>query len=662
MKKSLFSALLLLLAGTLTASPVTPKRAATVAQSFWQSLNSSPKLGEVPEGRRSVSLTPTPWQYDAIYLFAAEGGGYVLVAADDAVRPILGYSATAVFNPDSLPPALQQWMQGYQSQIDLQRAAKRPYPAAAEEWAALEQGLAPKDASDEVVEPLIATRWDQDYPYNGYCPSGTVTGCAATAQAQVMYFWQHPAFGKGSHAYTHSRYGLQEADFAHTAYDWAGMPIQASMNSSDREKEAVATLMYHCGVSLEMGYGTAAQGGSSAAGLTDMMEDIPCINHSLRDYFYYDPAMHVINKDYGFTNDQWRDTLMGELRLGHPIVYTGQGPAGGHGFVCDGYDSRGYMHFNFGWSGIGDGYFPVDSITPGTGGVGGGSYSFNNDNAALLGLVPLYDLRVSDTLFSVDLAGGNDSLLYTFNPDMNTIWNITVDADWITANTAESPLTGWLHFAVGENNSGQERVGNIIFSQGNRQCTVRVVQNGLAPEEMCPVTVVMESTRGEGWQGGAYLTLQSENGYLYGTARLAAGERDSVVIPVAPHNLYSVWHSGGGTDRYINYYVRNQHGETLVSATYAYRTGGTHMVEWPCAHVGIDEAPESRTTLYPSPVTDVLHIQAEGLQKVEVMDMSGRLVATTHSNTLSLRALPTGAYFIRIVTTTSSSVKRIVKK
>ena len=653
MKKSLLSALLLLLAGTLLASPVTPKRAAMVAQSFWHSINSSPK---------SVSLNPVAWQYDAIYLYAAEGGGYVLVAADDAVRPILGYSATAVFDPDSLPPALQQWLQGYQTQIDRQRAVKRPYPAAEEEWAALEQGLAPKDASDEVVEPLIATRWDQDYPYNGYCPSGTVTGCAATAQAQVMYFWQHPAFGKGSHAYTHNRYGRQEADFAHTAYDWAGMPIQASMNSSDREKEAVATLMYHCGVSLEMGYGTAAQGGSSAAGLTDMMDDIPCINHSLRDYFYYDPSMHVIEKNYGFTNDQWRDTLMGELRLGHPIVYTGQGPAGGHGFVCDGYDERGYMHFNFGWSGIGDGYFPVDSITPGTGGVGGGSYSFNNDNAALLGLVPLYDLRVSDTLFSVDLAGGNDSLLYTFNPAMNTIWNITVDADWITANTAESPLTGWLHFAVGENNSGQERVGNIVFSQGNRQCTVRVVQNGLAPEEMCPVTVVMESTRGEGWQGEAYLSLQSENGYIFGTARLAAGQRDSVVIPVAPHNLYSVWHSGGGTDRYINYYVRNQHGETLVNATYAYRTGGTHVVEWPCAHVGIDEATESRTTLYPSPVTDILHIQAEGLQKVEVMDMSGRLVATAQSTTLDLRTLPSGAYFVRIVTTTSSTVQRIVKK
>ena len=653
MKKSLFSALLLLLAGTLTASPVTPKRAATVAQSFWQSLNSSPK---------SVSLSPVDWQYDAIYLFTGNGSGYVLVAADDAVRPILGYSATATFDPDSLPPALQQWLQGYQTQIDLQRAAKRPYLAATEEWDALEQGLTTKDAFDEVVEPLIATRWDQDYPYSGYCPSGTVTGCAATAQAQVMNFWQHPVFGKGSHAYTHNRYGLQEADFAHTLYDWAGMPIQASMNSTDREKEAVATLMYHCGVSLEMGYGTAAQGGSSAAGLTDMMEDIPCINHSLRDYFYYDPAMRVIDKDYGFTNDLWRDTLMGELRLGHPIVYTGQGPAGGHGFVCDGYDSRGYMHFNFGWSGVGDGYFPVDSITPGTGGVGGGSYSFNSSNSALLGLVPLYDVRVSDTLFSIDRSGGNDSLLFCFNPSVNATGNITSDADWLTFTTADSSTATWLYFVVEENNSGLERVGNIILSQGGEQCTARVVQGAYSPDELCPVTIVMESTRGEGWQGGAYLSLQSENGYLYGTARLSAGQRDSVVIPVGPHNIYSVWHGGGGTDRYINYYVRNQHGETLVSAAYAYRTGGTHRLEWPCAHVGIDEATESHEVLYPSPVIDVLHIQAEGLQKVELMDMSGRLVATTHSSAIDLRTLPAGAYFVRITTTTASTVQRIVKK
>lgn len=648
----------LLLMGSLQASPVTPKRAATVAQSFFSTL--SPIKGN------TLQQCTNNWHYDAIYLFTGTHGGYVLVAADDAVRPILGYSATSNFDPNNMPPALQEWLQGYQQEIAMLREQKATaYPDGAAEWYALENNITPKEVFTDTVAPLLTTYWDQTYPYSYYCPQGTVTGCAATAQAQVMNYWQYPAFGKGSHSYYHYTYGEQQADFGHTLYDWANMPSQADYNSSTEEVEAVATLMYHCGVSLDMVYGTIAEGGSSALGLVGY-PGYTSIDNALQDYFFYSSDMVVIHKMFGFTNTAWRDSLIADLRRHIPIVYTGSAAQGGHGFVCDGFDSRGYLHFNFGWSGIGDGFYPVDSISPGVGGAGGNvTYTFNMNNAALLHLTPDYHLRVSDTAFSVGRSAAQDSFLLCLNElNAEDSLTITTDADWISVESVTFDRAGWLRFQVAENNSGQDRAAVITFSLGGENCTVRVSQSAYNPEDLCPLTVVMESTRGNGWQGGAHLTLESPQGYVYGTAHLTDGSCDSVVIMVAPSEVYSVWHSGGGTDRYINYYVRNQYGEDFVAVEYAYLNGDSHFIHWPCAHVGIEETDDNLRTVdvYPNPAHHMVNIKAYRLQKVELFDACGRHIAATAQPQLDLSKLPNGIYFVRIVTDDDTIVKRIVKK
>ena len=645
-----------LLTSAAMASPVSPKRAAAVAHNFFGSLCGA---------KSTLQDLSKEWPYDGMYLFVGSQGGFVLVAADDAARPILGYSPSGSLDPQNLPTPLQQWLQAYQQEINALREAKStPCAAYAPEWYALENNLMPKDSVSGGVEPLLTTHWDQGYPYNGYCPRGTVTGCAATAQAQIMNYWQHPAFGQGSHSYTHATYGLQQADFAHTLYDWNNMPDQASSSTPMEQKEAVAVLMYHCGVSLEMGYGTAAQGGSMAAGLAGM-PGFASIDNSLKDYFCYSPDMRVVFKDNGYTNQRWRDQLIAELDQRRPVVYTGAAAQGGHGFVCDGYDHRGYLHFNFGWSGVGDGYFPVDSISPGVGGAGGnGTYTFNMNNSALLGLVPDYRLRVSDSAFSVSRLGECDSFLVAVNRSNYAAWSMAVDADWITVTADTLDPAGWVRFDVQENNSGQERVALLTFVQGSETCTVQVAQVAYDPEEMCPLTVVMESTHGDGWQGGANLTLESPSGYVYGTARLQGGEKDSVVILVSPDEVYSVWHSGGGTDRYVNYYVRNQYGEDYVSVSYAYRNGGTHYIQWPCAHVGIEDNADAPAAVevYPNPAASMLNIKADRLKKVELMDMSGRRLTTTAQPRLDLSRLPAGAYFVRVTTDGGTTVRRVVKK
>ena len=657
--------MLLLQGSTLSAKPVDPGKAAVVARNF-MSLTRASKSPVV------LDTTPLPWAYEGIYLFVFQGGGWVMVAADDDVKPVLAYSADGTIDADHLPYALQRWLDGYQEQIAaVQRcrnavgAATPYYQADKDEWRRLEQGIVPKDGDGEAVEPLLSTRWDQYYPYNAMCPSGTVSGCAATAMAQFMNYWQFPAFGTGNHSYVPPRVDtVLKADFGHTLFDWAHMRDSASLFVTDEEVAAVATLMYLCGVSLEMDYGTAISGGSSAIGLAGV-QGMHSIDNALKDYFHYSDDMQVYFKGLGYSNEAWRELLINELNQRHPILYAGAAEQGGHGFICDGYDSRQYLHFNFGWSGVGDGYYTVDSISPGVGGVGGNvTYTFNLQNAALIGAVPEYALRVSDTLFNFQRNGGTDSLLLSINIAVNTLWSVASDADWLTVDDASFGVAGWLRFHVAENHDGGERVACLTFEQGNETVRVKVVQADMNLDEMCPLTVVMESTHGSGWQGGAFLSLESANGYVFGTARLEAGQRDSVVIMVAPKDVYSVWHSGGGTDRYVNYWVRNQYGETFVETEYAYLNGGTDLIAWPCGHVAIPEAAQrpASPTVYPNPVGNVLHVNAANLKRVEVIDLGGRHVAESATGRVDMSELPAGHYFVRIVTASGSSVQRIVKK
>ena len=662
--KKLFFSLAILAVLTVAAEPVTPERAAKVARNFMaQTLGSKAPV--------ELTLHEDNWFYVGFYLFEGTHGGWVIVAADDCVKPILGYSSTGSLDPSNMPPALRRWLGGYEEQIAAvyrARAAKSPIPVYendAAEWRRLEAGIADGTKDGDGVAPMLTTRWDQDYPFDAYTPGNTVTGCAATALAQFMKFWNYPAFGRGSHSYVAPRTGTTEsADFGHTLYDWAHMPDRAAQYDTQEEIAAVSTLMYHCGVSIDMDYGTASQGGSAALGLAGI-EGYSSQDNALKDYFCYSRDMSVHFKDYGYTNDSWRELLVAELDLGHPILYAGAATEGGHGFICDGYDSRQYMHFNFGWSGLGDGYYPVDSISPGHGGVGGNvTYTFNMQNACLIGAVPDYALCVSDTIFNYTCNGGTDSLLVGINETNNGLLEVSCSADWISVEHDEIGRAGWVRLVVSPMNDGSERTANVVFSQGNERVVVRVAQVNYSEEDMCSVKVVMEntSTHHDGWYDGAFLTLESEGGFLFGKARLEEGQKDTVEYLVAPHDIKAVWHSGGGTDRYVNYCIYNQHGQELVKVVNAYRNGGTHHIAETCELLGIEEAVRHDEQVYPTPAHNILNIRAERLQKVEIIDLSGRKVAESTHASIDISQLHNGHYFVRIVTSTGTSVKRFVKK
>ena len=590
-----------------------------------------------------------------------------MVSADDCARPVIAYSITGGLLHGQLPVQLSERMEAYCGLIaEGLHQQVQASPAIVSQWEQLIDGIGNKKGeNDDRVGPLLETHWHQDGGYALLTPQHTPTGCAATAQAQMMRYWRYPAFGHGRDTYNCPPYGAQSADFSHTLYDWAGMPEQVTTDTPYEQQLAVSTLMYHVGVSLHMGY---APEGSGAAGLVGY-PGTPSIDNSLKDHFYFSPNMRPIFRTDGYTDQQWADSLIAELRLLHPIVYCGVAPEGGHGFVCDGFeyrDGQAYFHFNFGWSGNGDGYYTVDDICPNVSPTGqvGATYHFNQSNQALLGAVPDYGLHVSDTLLTFSRDGGNRQLLFCSIDTSTSSWSVYADQPWVTIQRNGVDHVGAITISTDENTTGRERQATVTFIQDGQSISVTVVQTYYTPEDYCPLTVVMESTRNGGWEGGAYLSFESLSGYVYDTATLSSGSHATVQVGVAPHDVNVVFHPGGGTDRYINYRVLNRYDEVLVSVEYAFLNGGTHFIEWPCEHldIGQTEGVAAACKVWPNPVCDEVHIEAEELLRANLYDSYGRWVATTTSTGMDVTCLPVGLYMLRVVTATGVSEFKIIKQ
>ena len=381
MKRFLFSlALMALLPAMAFAEHVEPTRAQKVAKTFLS--NNDVRSAQLTDVASAAGFTN-------LYIFNAHPG-FVVMAADDRVQPILGYSLTGTFVTDNMPDNVRGWLQGYDDEI--QAAIDHRMSASSEttrKWHDLENGVrAPRAVI--VVNPLIQTKWNQTSPYNMYCPTigntTTVTGCVATAMAQVMKYWNWPDTGVGSHEYTWHEQTLS-ADFAATTYKWSNMTDTYGSSSTLEQKEAVATLMYHCGVSVEMDYGLSSTGGSGAYG--------GYVPDALKDYFRYAPSATYKSKE-SFSDDQWKALIKFELNESRPVFYCGSyvtsTGTGGHAFVCDGYRSDDYFHFNWGWGGNNDGYFAIGALNPGGGNTGSGSGTYNLGNCIMVYAEPLSDL------------------------------------------------------------------------------------------------------------------------------------------------------------------------------------------------------------------------------------------------------------------------------
>ncbi|MBM3404001.1 MAG: T9SS type A sorting domain-containing protein [Bacteroidetes bacterium] len=310
------------------------------------------------------------------YTFNLANGGYVIVAADDHVVPVLAYSFDGKVGNTEQPPQFIAWMEGYEKQIlDGMEKNYAADEAVVQLWKHLsvsDPSLLDTDKSTLDVAPLFTTTWDQGSYYNALCPEDAAgpgghvwAGCVATAMSQVMYYYRYPQTGEGSHCYTppNAWYGEQCADFGATTYEWNGMH-----NQLERHSNPTATLLYHAGVAVDMMYSPSGSGAYS--------EDAAA---ALRNNFLYCPGTQLYEKD-NYTNSQWEQMLRDNLDAGKPMYYHGFG-SGGHAFNVDGYQGTSYFHFNWGWSGSFNGYYYLSNLNP-------GGYNFTYGQGAILNQHP----------------------------------------------------------------------------------------------------------------------------------------------------------------------------------------------------------------------------------------------------------------------------------
>ena len=359
-KRILLAFVLLAISQLCQANPVDLQTAREVGTKFLRT-----NTGVQLRGSTDLELVKTySTESDAaaFYVFNAPNG-YVIVAADDCAHPILGYSDESRFNEEDVPINMQEYLEGFVEQIAYGVENQLEDPVIARQWQLVQAtGRVTENRSTTVVEPLLTDTWGQGGPYSFYCPYDeeagyhAVVGCVATSMGEIMRYWGFPAYGTGSMTYGLANFPEQEqtANFGETLYDWDNMPDDLYDDADSTQIKAVATLLWHCGVSVQINYGLGATSGNSEE-----------VANALINYFHYSTDLHGVYRGY-YAADEWMNMVKSCLDLARPIHYSG----GSHAFVCDGYDADDYFHFNWGWYGSLNGYFQLDALNPG----GSGNY------------------------------------------------------------------------------------------------------------------------------------------------------------------------------------------------------------------------------------------------------------------------------------------------
>ncbi len=296
-----------------------------------------------------------------LYVFNLIPTGFVIVSAEQSVTPLLAFSTNTSFDNEKNPSA-KAWLENYSRQINYNIENNiNPSETIAAEWNRLV--YAPENFKSKngikTVAPLLTTTWDQGRFYNAHCPvdiagpdDRVVTGCVATAIAQLMNYFRYPSSGTGSYGYEHPVYGWLEVNFAEQTYNYDQMPAKPTDYSDD-----MARLIYNIGVSVDMNYGPNGSGMYNHKGA-----------YTMRTYFGYDPSTIYLFRDSLPIDFDWTGTLVNHLDQTIPLYYAGWSDYDfimGHAFILDGYSDETHYHINWGWGGSSDGYFFIDDLTPG---------------------------------------------------------------------------------------------------------------------------------------------------------------------------------------------------------------------------------------------------------------------------------------------------------
>lgn len=503
MKKNILVFLAIVMGVTANAHPVDMEKAKQLGQSF---VAANFEFTRQSSDLNLVYMATSERGEACYYIFNVGETGFVIMAADDCVRPILGYSDKGGFNHDDMAPALAYYLEQQSRYIaDKAEQGTQTFEVAVD-WEMLEKTgrLASRHGGRE-DEFLVQTTWNQNYPYNYFCPEGEggpgghcYAGCVATAAAQLMRYWNHPVQGQGSYTYTpedHPEYGPLTVNFGEATYDWENMPLSINTNSPIEQIEAVAQLIYHVGVSVDMNYRSS----SSGAVTGKLCERMPA-------YFFYTNRMDNLYRE-NYSHEDYMRLIIDAIDMDWPMVHRG----GGHAYVLDGYNDSDMVHFNWGWSGSSDGWFNIDDH----GYTDGESVIYNYVPAEVYSATPnaptaMTVAPANDGSLSASISWINPTVTLT-NAPLETIDQIVVARNGQVVYTEDNVMPGAEMSMVDETVPYYDCFDYAVYAVtgGQRGASVKVEKVLVAPS--CDWKIVMQSSAFQGWNGG-YVSLFSTTG------------------------------------------------------------------------------------------------------------------------------------------------------
>lgn len=435
---TLASLLLLVCVGT-SAKKRTFNEAKAIAQRQATSLGATLSSASIETAKR-LNASPATGESRAYYVFPHDKGmGFTIVSGDDLLPEIVAYSDRGSYDVAHLPDGYKMFLELYSDMVD---GLAQGQPSAVQ-TASQAQRRSQAKAARPVVAPLLGDRmWNQYAPFNNLCPKDgtkqTVTGCVATALAQVFAYWRFPeALMADIPAYTtHTKRLSVPAIEKGEPYDWDRMlDIYEEGYYSQEEADAVAKLMLHCGAALQMDYTSSGSGANIFLA-------------KLTKYFGYDAeTMQEVERD-NYSLEDWMNLLDAELQAKRPVMYSGNSSTVGHQFVCDGSDGDGLYHINWGWGGYQDGYFDISLLNPDKGGAGSGSDAdgYTNGCRAIIGLQPGDGTVTVEPLLLVSAT--TNAVPGEYEREKATIYDHTVEAPLVKDGDAI--------FTYGIQNNGEE--------------------------------------------------------------------------------------------------------------------------------------------------------------------------------------------------------------
>ena len=540
-KLFLIVAVMTLLAGQMNAGPVDVNTAKDLGAKYLKhNVSAAKNVENVNHVFTLDNEEGTPY----LYIFNYDNG-FVVVAADDRAHPVLGYSDEGAFDANNIPEGMMYYMNHFGRQI--QYAIDNNLEAEAEitaQWDLLRrEGVISHEKMDRAVSPLLSTVWNQDYPYNYYAPTSSsywapgghcYAGCVATAMSQLMKYWNWPTTGVGEHTYSSSSHGgTLTANFGATTYNWAIMPNQLGYTANDAAL-AVALLMYHCGVAVDMDYAPDGSGAHT--------EDIP---DAVIEHFRYGACTYVDMRD-SYSRTAWEDMLISTFDRGIPVIYAGQDTDGGHAFNCDGYNDQRYFHFNWGWSGqYNNTYYQIDALNTGNG-------HFNSNQRVVFNMIPdyIYEAMVpAIETMEVEVADA-------MTKRVNISWTVpTESAAGTTLESIEQILlrrNGVLIETFNNPQPGEVMTfEETVADYGYYEYSISGVNNGIEGVEYaeyalfgpnCTWKLVCQTTNFQGWNGGK-VQIASSNGTIFQEVTMTGSSPVSIKFQMPEGGFTMNWYA-----------------------------------------------------------------------------------------------------------------------